>query len=162
MSSLKSRFEEVKLVYKNRTPMANRPSVRNPEEAYQILREHWDDDQIDLVEECKMLLLDTGLRLMSIAEISKGGASSTVIDPKTVFSIALKRRAHMIVLAHNHPSGRLKPSMADIMVTKRIAFVGKALELNLADHLIITRENYLALSKEGALNTDDLYMSPAP
>ena len=75
--------------------------------AYEVLLKSWNPDEISLLEECKVLLLDTNLRLMSIATISKGGLSGTVVDPRIVFSIALKRRASAIILAHNHPSGNL-------------------------------------------------------
>jgi len=81
MKKCTSVFEEVRLVYHNRTKAIDRPDVRNSEEAYEILLKNWDMGQIDLLEECKLLLLDNNMKLMSIASISKGGFSSTIVDP---------------------------------------------------------------------------------
>lgn len=152
MKTLTSKFEEVQLVYRNRTRAADRPSITCSEDAYKILRESWDMAQIGLLEECKMLLLDRQMKLMSIAPISKGGMSETIVDPKIVFAIALKRRAHRIILAHNHPTGVLKPSSVDIKLTRRFEELGKALQLPLEDHLIITQDNYCSLADEGYLD----------
>ncbi len=148
-SSLTSNFEEVRLVYRNRVKAADRPSIKSAEDAYEILRKSWDMAQITLVEECKALFLDRQLKLMSIAHISKGGFAGTIIDPRVVFSIALKRRAHAIILAHNHPSGTLEPSSADLKLTKELMTAGKALQIPLADHLIITQDDYCSMHSSG-------------
>lgn len=149
---LKSVFEEVQLVYKNRMRADDRPVIKSASDAYRILLASWDITQINLVEECKILLLDRQLRVMSIASISKGGRSETVIDPKIVFSIALKRRADRLILAHNHPSGELRPSIADIKTTEKLMLAGKALSLPLEDHIIVTQDNYCSLVNEGHVN----------
>ncbi|MHA7099526.1 JAB domain-containing protein [Roseivirga pacifica] len=146
---LSNKFEEVKLVYRNKTRASERPKIDCAESAYKILRAHWDDDQISLVEEAKVMFLDNQLRMMSIATVSKGGMSGTVIDPKIVFSIALKRRSSSIIISHNHPSGRLKPSHADISLTRKFLEAGKLLEINVADHLIISEEGYYSMANEG-------------
>ena len=105
-----SQIEEVKLIYRNKLKANERPVVRGAEDAYKIFLESWDHDQIDLLEECKAMFLDRQLKVMSISSISKGGFNGTVVDLRLVFAIALKRRANSIILAHNHPSGNLKPS----------------------------------------------------
>jgi DNA repair protein RadC len=148
---LTTKFEEVSLVYRNKIKAKDRLPIKSPSDAYHIFREHWDADQINLVEECKMLLLDRQLKLMSIADISKGGFSETVVDPRVVFSIALKRRAHRIILAHNHPSETLKASKADIQLTKDFILIGKVLRIPIEDHLIITRDNYISIFENGDL-----------
>ncbi|MDN5215561.1 JAB domain-containing protein [Fulvivirgaceae bacterium BMA12] len=152
MKPLTSEFEEVRLVYRNRVKAADRPNVNDADKAYKILRESWDMGQIALIEECKALLLDRQMRLMSIAHIAKGGMSGTYVDPKVVFSIALKRRAHRIILAHNHPSGTLEPSAADIQLTKELMLSGKALQLPLEDHLIITQDDYCSMLTGGYMD----------
>ena len=154
MKSLSTKFEEVKLVYHNKTRAADRPQVKSAWEAYKILRASWDMGQINLLEECKALLLDRKSRLMSIASISKGGMSGTYIDPKIVFAIALKRRAHRIILAHNHPSGDLRPSDADIELTRELIVSGHALQLPLEDHLIITEDYYCSIFSDEYLDFD--------
>ena len=142
-------FEEVSLVYRNKTRADDRPKIDSAESAYKILRAHWDDDQISLVEEAKVMFLDTRFRLMSISTVSKGGLSGTVIDPRIVFATALKRRCSAIILSHNHPSGNLKPSHADISLTRKFHEAGRLLEITLADHLIISEEGYYSMANEG-------------
>lgn len=152
---LVKKFEEVQLVYRNRTPAAKRPKVNSPQQAYDVLLNSWNMDQMELLEECKLLLLDRRLRLMSVASISKGGLSGTLVDPKVVFSIALKRRATSIILAHNHPSGNLQPSHADIQLTRNFMAAGKLLQIPLEDHLIITKEGYHSMISDGYLLGND-------
>lgn len=154
MQTLTPKFEEVQLIYRNRTKADERPNVHGSKAAYKILRDSWDMAQINLLEESKILLLDRRSRLMSVAHISTGGMAGTVIDPKIVFAIALKRVAHSIIIAHNHPSGNLKPSTQDIRLTKHLALVGMMLQLPLEDHLIITQDNYCSLNDEGYMDYD--------
>lgn len=157
MKTLSQHFEEVQLIYRNKMKACDRPTVDNPEKAYQTLKEIWDDTQIALVEEAKMLLLDNALRLMSYANISKGGTSATIVDPKIVFSIALKRRASKLIIAHNHPSGLLKPSQADRHITRKLEEAGSFLDLNVLDHIIVTDEGYYSLKTEGDMDNAPPY-----
>jgi len=138
-------IEEVKLVYRNKTKANDRPRIITPETAYKAFMQCWDMDQIELIEECKTMFLDRGMRLMSIASISKGGFSETVVDLRLVFALALKRRANSIILAHNHPSGTLMPSQADINLTKQFTQAGLIMRIPLEDHLIITPESYTSI-----------------
>ena len=143
-----TKFEEVSLVYRNKIKAKDRPSVKCPQDAFKILTKNWNMNQINLVEECKILLLDNKLRLMSIAEISKGGLTETIVDPRIVFSIALKRRANRIILAHNHPSNNVNPSKADIKLTKEFIQIGKLLRIEVADHLIVTENDFSSMATE--------------
>lgn len=146
------KIEEVKLIYRNKLLAKDRPHIHSSKDAFHFFAQNWDMDSIQLFEESKMLLLDRRLRVMSIASISKGGGSGTVIDPKMVFSIALKRRAHRLILAHNHPSGNLTPSHADLSLTRKFAQAGQLLELYLDDHLIISEHDYYSLADHGDMN----------
>lgn len=148
MSKINSKFEEVSLIYRNKTRADDRPSVKSPAEAYEILIKNWDLDQIALLEEFKILLLDRRLRLMSIASIAKGGMSNVLVDPRVVFSIALKRRANQIILAHNHPSQSLIPSISDVELTERFSEIGKLLDIQVADHLIITEYGFHSIASD--------------
>ena len=77
--------------------------------------------------------------------------TGTVADPKLIFVAALKSGATGVLLAHNHPSGNLTPSQADIDLTRKIKEGGKLLEIQLLDHLIITSEGYYSFADEGLL-----------
>ncbi|MBI1183574.1 DNA repair protein [bacterium] len=146
---LRFEFEEVRLVYQNKVKPQDRPAVHEPKDAYKIFMQIWDLNQIDLREECMMLLVDTQMRIMSYASISQGGYNTTIVDPKLIFSIALIRRGNGIILAHNHPSGNLKPSKPDVLLTEKLMQVGKALELPIHDHLIVTRDHFCSMMTEG-------------
>jgi DNA repair protein RadC len=72
-----------------------------------------------------------------------------LVDPKVVFSIALRYQATGIILIHNHPSGALKPSQQDINLTKRISEAGRVLDISVNDHLIITDTQYYSFADNG-------------
>lgn len=116
--------------------------------AWQILRRHL----VDLNhEEFWILLLGRNNKVIGKELISKGGLSGTVADPKVIFHVALQHQASSIILAHNHPSGNLKPSQQDVDLTKRLYNAGKILEINVFDHLIITDDGFLSFADEGLL-----------
>lgn len=119
--------------------------------SYQIFLDNWNEDTIELQEECKVLLLNRANRVLGIYNLSKGGCSSTIVDPKLLFSVALKTNASAIILAHNHPSGNLSPSDKDILLTRKLMGAGELLDLAVLDHLIITKEGYYSFSDEGQL-----------
>lgn len=133
-------FSEVKLIYRSKVKASERPLVTQANDAYDILFSYWDKDTIALSEEFNMLMLDRRGRCMGLANISKGSTSGTLVDPKIVFAIALKARAHSLIFCHNHPSGDPKPSNTDIKLTKKFQRGAKLLDIKLHDHLIITPE----------------------
>lgn len=102
-------------------------------------------------EEFWILLLNRANRIIKKVNISEGGLSGTVVDPKKIFSIALENKASSIVLCHNHPSGNLQPSEADIKLTKKLKEAGTALDISIVDHLIFGNESYYSFSDEGIL-----------
>ncbi len=110
---------EVELIYRPRVKASDRPKVQSPKEVFDIFIKHWDMDKIELKEEFKVMLFNRGNRVLGIVPISSGGVSGTVVDPKLVFSSALLANASAMILAHNHPSGTLRPSELDIKLTKK-------------------------------------------
>jgi DNA repair protein RadC len=139
------KIEEVKLTYKNRVKACDRPKITCAKDAYNIFMENWDHGQLELLEECKAMFLDTQLRVMSIGFISSGGMNATIVDLRLVFAMALKRRANSFILAHNHPSGNLNPSTADIQLTRRFREAGKILQIEVDDHLVITKNGFSSI-----------------
>jgi|SRR5580692_7913671 DNA repair protein RadC len=142
---------EVELVYHNKVKAADRPKVLSTPEAYKILLDHWNKETIELLEEFKVMLLNRNLDLLGIYELSRGGISATYVDPRLIYAAALKAAASSIILAHNHPSGELRPSRADEDLTRKIVAGGKLLEIPVNDHLIITPEHYFSFANEGLL-----------
>ncbi|SDO65136.1 DNA repair protein RadC [Pedobacter steynii] len=102
-------------------------------------------------EEFWVLLLNRANHVISKHQISKGGLSGTVADPKVIFKIAMDHDAAYLILAHNHPSGNLKPSQEDLILTRKLITAGKLLDLNVLDHLIITNNSYLSFNDEGLI-----------
>lgn len=102
-------------------------------------------------EEFWLLLLNRANVMIGKHFMSKGGQAGTVIDPKMVFKIAIEHGAASMVLVHNHPSGNLKPSNADINITNKLVELGKLMEITIFDHLIVCNNNFLSLADEGYL-----------
>lgn len=142
---------EVELVYRSKIKPSMRPKITNVRSSYELLIQHWDQDKIELVEQFKIVLLNRANKVIGISNISTGGVSGTVADPKIIFAIALKANACAIILAHSHPSGNLHPSEADKRLTEKIRHGGLLLDILVMDHLIITSESYYSFADEGLI-----------
>lgn len=102
-------------------------------------------------EEFWLLMLNKANEVVAREKLSAGGMAGTVADVKLAFKIALDARASAIIAVHNHPSGNLKPSEADISLTKKLKEAGKILDLPLLDHLIVSERGYYSFADEGAI-----------
>ena len=145
------KIAEIELVYRTNVKASQRPQVTTSKEVYQILMQCWDKNKIEFVEQFKILLLNRGGRVLGIFEVSSGGVSGTIADPKLIFSAALKANASSLILAHNHPSGNTAPSEADRALTKKVKKAGELLEISVLDHVIVTTEGYRSLADEGEM-----------
>ena len=139
---------EIDIVYRNKIKPTDRPKVNSAATAYDVLMNAWDMNKIELLEQFNILLLDRGNSCLGVSNISTGGVSACIVDPKIVFATALKARASGLILAHNHPSGNLKPSEADIQLTKKLREGGKLLDLSVWDHLIVTPTSYYSFAED--------------
>ena len=142
---------EIKVSYQPKFKASERPKVNQSKDAYNILFNNWDQGRIELNEQFYILLLNQANRVIGMTLISSGGFSATLIDPKLVFGIALKSCASGIILCHNHPSSNLKPSQADLTLTRRLVEAGKLLDLLILDHIILTKRGYFSFGDEGLL-----------
>ncbi len=102
-------------------------------------------------EEFWILLLNRANRVTSKHLVSKGGQAGTIADPKIIFNIALENHAASLILAHNHPSGNLKPSHADLELTQKLRSAGQFLDIPVLDHLIVTDQGFLSFADEGLI-----------
>jgi DNA repair protein RadC len=130
---------KLELKYTSAVRPALRPECCTSEMAYNLLMQHWDLERMEIQEEFKVLFLDRQNRCLGIYEASAGGTTGTVADIKLIYAAALLSRAEALVLAHNHPSGHVSPSAADVRLTTRLVEAGRLLTLHVQDHLIITR-----------------------
>jgi DNA repair protein RadC len=102
-------------------------------------------------EEFWIVLLNRANHVLSQCLISKGGQAGTVADPKIIFQAALENHASSIILSHNHPSGNLRPSQADINLTRKLRDAGQLLDISVLDHVIFTNASYFSFADEGML-----------
>lgn len=100
-------------------------------------------------EEFWIVYLNNSNKILSKAQLSKGGITGTLVDIRIVFKSALEMGATSLILCHNHPSGTLVPSDADKQITKKLKLAGDSLEIKVLDHLIITETNYFSFADEG-------------
>lgn len=142
---------EINVTYKPKIKTSEMLKVSTSREVYNVLFSNWDLNKIELQEQFKVLLLNRANRVIGLYEVSSGGMAGTVADPKLIFSTALKACASSIILSHNHPSGNLKPSQADLDLTCKLKTAGMFLELKVLDHLIITFEGYYSFADEGLI-----------
>ena len=122
--------------------------IRGSKDAFQILQLKLEDLPH---EEFWVMLLNRANKVIETKLVGRGGVSSTVVDSKVIFSFALESLASGIILAHNHPSGNLKPSNSDIRLTKKIVDAGKIMEVPILDHIIVGDNDYFSFADEGLI-----------
>ena len=103
-------------------------------------------------EEFWVMLLNRGNKIIDSFMISQGGISGTVIDVRIILKPAIEKLASSIILCHNHPSGTMQASDADMKITKKIKNAAEMLDISVLDHLIIGQNKYLSFADEGILN----------
>lgn len=147
---LSSNLAEIKVAYSTKVKFHDMQKITSSRDGETVLRKIW-SSQIEFREEFYLLLLNRANKVIGWHCISQGGLDSTVADIRIIFSIALKCVACGIIVAHNHPSGNLKPSETDIALTRKIKEAGKLLDITLFDHIILSNEGYYSFADEGLL-----------
>lgn len=125
-----------------------KPQLKDSKTAFILLQKELGD--LNYENFC-ILLLNRANKVLRTVKISDGGITGTVVDPRKVFKIALDNNATSIILGHNHPSGQLTPSDADIKLTRKLKEAGDMLDLPVLDHLIIGDGNYYSFADEGIM-----------
>ncbi len=126
----------------------DRPQVRSSRDAYQAIAPILADLPH---EEFWILLLNRSNKIVSRERVSMGGVSGTVVDARIVFKRAIELLASSIILCHNHPSGNLNPSQADINLTRKLKKAGEVMDVAVIDHLIIAGDGFYSFADEGIL-----------
>lgn len=144
-----SMVAEVKVSLYPKGSIKNRPTVTKSSDAEEFFRAGWED--MNYCESFKAMMLNRANKVIGIREISKGGIVATVVDLRMIFQAALGVNATSIIVAHNHPSGNLTPSDADIRLTRRIKDAGIMLDIQLLDHLILSEDGYHSFADNGEL-----------
>lgn len=125
-----------------------KPKIGSSEDAFVLLQSLIGDAN---VEEFWVLYLNQGNFVVRKEQISKGGINQTSVDLRIIMKFALEEMATSIILAHNHPSGNLNPSQADINLTRKIKEAALSLDIEVFDHLIVTQKSYFSFANEGIL-----------
>jgi len=100
-------------------------------------------------EHLRVLLVDTRNRLISMTDLYKGTVNQALVRPAELLREAIRQNAPCVILVHNHPSGDPSPSPDDVAVTKTLIEVGKQLDIQLLDHIIIGDRKYASLQELG-------------
>jgi DNA repair protein RadC len=145
---------EVDVRYSPNVKFEDRPFIEGSKSSYNIALQYC--DEIEFIEGFYVMLLNRANRLLGIRQVSSGGLTSTIVDVRLIFSIALKGLATSIIVFHNHPSGNVQPSDNDDAVTQKIFDAGKIMDIQLSDHLIISPHKYYCYAESGRLNTTKL------
>ena len=147
--NLDNQLSEITVSYHPHRPVSDRYIIRDSRSAYEYIIKTWNPDTLFLFEEFKTLFLDRKNGVIGYRNLGVGNSAGVIVDIRQMFAIALKVGACGIILAHNHPSGQMRPSQADLRLTQKIDQGAKTLDIKLLDHLIIGDDTYYSFQDEG-------------
>jgi DNA repair protein RadC len=133
---------------RQRSSALEKPTISSSTQAYDYIQASLSDLAH---EEFTVLYLTKALKVISQEALSRGGISGTVADIKMILKPAIEKLSSAIIVAHNHPSGNIQPSHADITLTKQLKEAFKLIDVNLNDHLIIGANTYYSFADHGML-----------
>ncbi len=125
--------------------------IKTSRDCADIMREIFNADTFDWFEEFVMVCLNQAQKVIGFYKVSSGGMTATLADLRIIATVALNSAATHVVIAHNHPSGSIRPSDADKSLTQRVKDGLALLDIKLIDHIILTDESFFSFSDEGYL-----------
>ena len=149
MKTYKSKFPEITLKLKKGDVLNCK--IKTSKDAADLFRSIWDADILDICESVICIFLNRQNNTIGWFKVSQGGLSGTVVDNRLILVTALNCLALGIILCHNHPSGNLQPSEADMEITKKLKEAAETVDLQLLDHVILTEEGYYSLGDNGQI-----------
>lgn len=130
---------------------AKHPRVETSSEIYDLLKTIYDEDTINHREFVKAIFLNSNLRVLGWLQVAEGGINNCMVDNRVVMQAALLCNATFFVLSHNHPSGSLRPSREDDMLTQSLKKCGTVMHIQMLDHIIVSEDGYYSYNDEGRL-----------
>jgi DNA repair protein RadC len=130
------------------TEQEKREIIKSSKDVFDLMKSSFQDLPY---EEFWLLMLNRSNTVIKKELLSRGGIAGTVVDVRIIFKTAIEQLATSLIVCHNHPSGNLKPSDADLKITNQIKQAGNLLEIILNDHLIITDNGYYSFADNGIL-----------
>ena len=140
---------EIKIVYSAKIKYSERPSIQSSSDIYSLLFSKQNLNNIELQEEFMVLYLNRANWVLGVYHVSAGGIYGTFADTRLILAAVLNMGASGIALSHNHPSGSLRPSLADGQLINYITESARYHSINFLDHLIITPESYFSFKAKG-------------
>jgi DNA repair protein RadC len=125
--------------------------IKSSNDCYQAFKLFYDQDTIELTESFIALYLNRANNTLGWLKVSQGGITGTVADTRIILATALKIAATGIIISHNHPSGQLNPSDADIELTKKLKQSAAIMDISVLDHIIYTVSGYYSFADEGLM-----------
>ena len=146
------KVSEIKVSYSPKIKARDRFQIKQSQDAYTLLlKEAFAPDTINYKEYVKLISLDRSHKVIGVTTISEGGMDGSVIDIRLILQIALLTHSSALILAHNHPSGTLRPSRQDDIITKRVKDAALLMDITLCDHLIVCEDGYYSYADENKL-----------
>lgn len=141
-------INEIQILY---TPTIH-GEIKTSLTGFHFAKQIFKPEDLNLFEQFKVIFLNQGNSILGYRTISQGGITSTAVDARLIFSVALKSLATGLILIHNHPSGRLVPSHSDKQLTQKIKEMGQMFNIEVIDHIILSPFNdYYSFADEGLL-----------
>tara|TARA_R110002033_G_scaffold152014_1_gene188584 strand:+ start:11687 stop:12136 length:450 start_codon:yes stop_codon:yes gene_type:complete len=149
---MKDKVNEIRISYKEKISLSKSLAIKSSADAGKLLFETWDKNTIALQESFKVLLLNNSNKIKGIYQLSSGGITGTLVDIRILFAVIIKTLSVGVILAHNHPSGKLMPSEADKQLTEKIKKAAQLFDVKVLDHIIVVPNGeYYSFSDNGLL-----------
>jgi len=149
MRTYKTNCPEIELKLKRGE--VKKMQIKTSRDSYEAFKLFYDQDTIELTESFIALFLNRANNTLGWLKVSQGGMTGTVVDIRIILGTALKIAAQSIILSHNHPSGNLQPSEADISLTKKIKEAATFMDICILDHIIYTESGFYSFADEGLM-----------
>ncbi|MCK0160449.1 JAB domain-containing protein [Allomuricauda sp. F6463D] len=147
-----TQVNEISIRYKERIPAPFWKQIKCSKDATELLFQTWNKDTIAVHESFKIVLLNNSNKVKGIYQISQGGITGTLVDLRILFAVVLKTLSVGILLAHNHPSGKLQASQPDKDITQKIQRAAQLFDVKVLDHIILAPDGkYYSFADQGVL-----------
>jgi DNA repair protein RadC len=153
MEAVQAAVAEITVAYVNKQKSSERPVIITSGDAHRYLMKGFNLDTIAYQEQFVAIYLNRANQVLGLYRVATGGQTGVVADPRMILATALKITAVSVIVAHNHPSGSMKPSRQDEELTHKLKEGGKFLDVKLLDHLIMSPcgEQYFSFADEGLM-----------
>jgi len=147
-----TQVNEISIRYKERIPAPFWKQIKSSKDAAELLFQTWNKETIAVHESFKIVLLNNSNKVKGVYQISQGGITGTLVDLRILFAVVLKTLSVGILLAHNHPSGKLEASQPDKDITKKIKLAAQLFDVKVLDHIIMAPNGeYFSFADQGLL-----------